>query len=58
MINYPLYDAIHEKNRLHKRTTHASTQSSPKAQVYNTIYSLCFIMHGLGVQTAFYELEM
>jgi len=34
MINYPLYDAIHDKNRLHKRATHASTQSSPKAQFY------------------------
>jgi len=34
MINYPLYDAIHEKSRLHKRATHAPAQSSPKAQVY------------------------
>ena len=32
--SYPLYDAIHEKIRLHKRATHASAQSSPKAQVY------------------------
>jgi len=36
MINYPLYDAIHEKSRLHKRATHASAQSTPKAQVYRT----------------------
>jgi len=36
MINYPLYDAIHEKNRLHKRATHASAQSSPKFPVYRT----------------------
>jgi len=30
----PLYDAIHEKSRLHKRATHASAQTSPKPNVY------------------------
>jgi len=32
MINYPVYDEIHEISRLHKRATHASARSSPKAR--------------------------
>jgi len=34
MINYPLYDAIHEKNILHIRAIHASPKF-PKAEFYN-----------------------
>jgi len=36
MISHPRYDAIHEKNRFHKRAAHTYAQSSPKAQVYRT----------------------
>ena len=43
-INYPLYDAMHEKSRLYKRATHASAQSSAKAKfIYN--YSLVVMLH-------------
>jgi len=46
MINYPRYDAVHEKSRLQKRATHASAQSSPKAQVYGTgVPSLSLTMY-------------
>jgi len=48
MINYPLYDACTQKNRLHKRATHTSAKSSPKARVYDRTYSLYFILHALN----------
>jgi len=36
MIHYPIYNAIHETGRLHKRATHSFALSFPKAQVYRT----------------------
>jgi len=54
MISYVLQGAIREKSSLHKRASHASAQSLPQAIVYNRIYSLCFIIHGLGMQIVFY----
>jgi len=50
MINYPLYDATHEKSRLHKRATHASAQSSRKSQVYKTrVRNLSLAMYPFGI---------
>jgi len=49
-------DEIHEKSKLHKRATHASAQSSPKAQFYSYSYSsLCM---DLECKLFFSELEM
>ena len=39
-INYPLYDAIHENNRLHIRAIHASAQNSPKLN-FIIIHDIC-----------------
>jgi len=60
MINYPFYDAIHEKSILHKRGIHMHSPKAPPKPKFTIkfIYSLCFIMHELGIQTVFYELEM
>ena len=50
------------RNTLEKQTSQESSPcirpKFPKAQVYNRIYSLCFIVHGLGMQTVFYELNL
>jgi len=45
MINYPLYDAIHEKNILHIR----AIPPMPNFMI---------IMYALGMQTVLYGLEM
>ena len=49
-INYPLYDGIHGKRRLHMRATHASAQSSPKVQVYTTgVNNLSLTMYPFSI---------
>ena len=50
-INYPLYDAIHEKNILHIRAIHASPKvpQSPIIIIHN--------VYALGMQTVLYALE-
>jgi len=51
---YPL-DAVHDKNRLHKRAAHASAQSSQKALFYGSCSLNAWTW--IPVQTILYELE-
>jgi len=55
-INYPLYDAIHEKPRLHKSASSGCAQNSPKAQLYSL--AILNAWTSIPVQTVLFELEM
>jgi len=52
MINIPVYDAIQKKNRLHKRATHASAQSFPKAQFYGYSAGTWILMQAVVCEMA------
>jgi len=49
MINYPLYDAIHEK----KHTSHKSNPWIPQSP-----FLYLFMMYALRMQAVLYQLEM
>ena len=53
MINYPLYDAIHEKRHTLRKSNPCISQSSPKSN-FIIIHNVC----ALGMQAVLYELEM
>ena len=53
MINYPLYDAIHEKRHTLRNRNPCIPQSSQKPN-FIIVHNVC----ALGMQAVLYELEM